>query len=118
MRELNAREEATMRVINSNPHGTMNHLGNNAVPATFRYGRPLFGPRTFLRTVFDIIRKEEGEFTATSLRKKHGEIRTVRAWQTAITRLKNLYYIDWRLVHPDKPEKPYRVYSRNHRAYE
>ena len=105
-----------MRVINSNPHGTMNHLGNNAVPATFRYGQRFFGPRTFLRQVLDIIRKEEGEFTATSLRKKHGETRTVRAWQTAITRLANRYYINWRLVHPDKPAKPYRVYFMRYQS--
>jgi len=34
IRKLNAREEATMRVINSNPHGDMSHLGVNAVPAS------------------------------------------------------------------------------------
>jgi len=76
-----------------------------------RYGHQhLFGPRTFLREVFDLMRKEEGEVTAKSMWEKHGKTRTIRAWQTALTRLKNLYFIEWRKLHPN--DGGYLVYRR------
>lgn len=71
------------------------------------------GPRTFTMEVFYIVQKEQGEFTAASLRERHQSTRSVLAWQTALTRLKNLYLLNWRWVHPDKPAKRYLVYSRS-----